>query len=163
VPEGAGWTLDSRRCISYLTIELRGPIPEEHRAGVGEHVFGCDICQDVCPWNSKAPVTADAAFRAENISLEELGNLSPEDFRHRFRASPLSRAKYAGMLRNAAVAMANAGVERYAGVLATLAKHPDAVVREHAEWALRQPGQVSAPNGSESPPPIPPKASPHSR
>ena len=107
VPSSEGWKLDSRRCISYLTIELRGPIPEELQAGVGEQVFGCDICQDVCPWNSRAPFTDDPDFAGTTISLEALAQLTPEEFRVRFGQTPLARAKHAGMLRNAAVALAN--------------------------------------------------------
>ena len=107
VPEGDGWTLDARRCISYLTIELRGPIPEELHAGMGDHVFGCDICQDVCPWNSRAPVTDDPDFAGLAISLEQLAQLSPEEFRQRFKHTPVARAKYTGLLRNVAVAMSN--------------------------------------------------------
>jgi epoxyqueuosine reductase len=107
IPQGAGWTLDSRRCISYLTIELRGPIPEEHHAGIGAHVFGCDICQDVCPWNRRAPMTAEPAFQPVPVSLTELVSMSPEAFRERFRNTPVARTKHAGILRNAAIAIAN--------------------------------------------------------
>lgn len=109
VPENGGWTLDSRRCISYLTIELRGPIPEEHHAGIGDHLFGCDICQDVCPWNRRAPVTAEPAFQGSPISLESITAMTPESFRERFRHTPILRTKHAGLLRNAAVVMANLG------------------------------------------------------
>lgn len=115
VPSEHGWTLDARRCISYLTIELRGPIPEELRAGVGDHVFGCDICQDVCPWNSKAPVTADPDFAGSPIALDALARLSPEEFRERFRESPIARAKYEGLLRNVEVAMNNMAVRTEKG------------------------------------------------
>jgi len=107
VPQGDGWTLDARRCISYLTIELRGLIPEELRAGVGDHVFGCDICQDVCPWNARAPVTEDPDFAGTAIPIAELAQLTPEAFRQRFKDSALARAKHSGLLRNVAVAMAN--------------------------------------------------------
>jgi len=107
VPSGDGWTLDARRCISYLTIELRGPIPDELRPGVSDHVFGCDICQDVCPWNSKAPVTADPDFAGSSIALDELAQLSQEAFRERFKDSPIARAKHEGLLRNVAVATSN--------------------------------------------------------
>ncbi|HEY2843848.1 MAG TPA: tRNA epoxyqueuosine(34) reductase QueG [Bryobacteraceae bacterium] len=137
VPQGDGWTLDARRCVSYLTIELRGPIPEELRAGMGENVFGCDICQDVCPWNARAAVTSDAAFTGSAIALQDLAQLSPEDFRQRFADTPVARAKYAGLLRNAAIAMGNGNSEDHRTALERLAGHPDAVVREHAEWALR--------------------------
>lgn len=107
VPRGDGWTLDARRCISYLTIELRGPIPEELHAGMGDHVFGCDICQDVCPWNAKAPITEDADFQGSPVALDTLAQLSPEEFRERFKDSPIARAKHEGLLRNVAVAIAN--------------------------------------------------------
>ncbi len=135
VPQGEGWTLDARRCISYLTIELRGPIPEELRADMGDHVFGCDICQEVCPWNARAPVTDDPAFAGTRVRLEELAHLSPEEFRDRFKDTPVSRAKYSGMLRNVALAMGNAGADNRQA-LQSLAVHSDAVVSEHARWAL---------------------------
>ena len=109
VPSPDGWQLDARRCISYLTIELRGPIPEDLPAGIGDTVFGCDICQDVCPWNARAPVTNDPDFAGSPISLERLSQLSPEEFRERFGATPVARAKYEGLLRNVAVAVANRG------------------------------------------------------
>src|SRR5580698_5984132 len=99
VPDGDSWTLDSRRCISYLTIELRGAVPEEHRAGMGRHTFGCDICQDVCPWNSRAPLTEKKAFSAREIpALENFVKLSREDFNRTLVDSPIRRAKYSGML-----------------------------------------------------------------
>ena len=108
--QGGGWQLDARRCISYLTIELRGAIPDELRAGVGDHVFGCDICQDVCPWNARAPVTNDPDFAGAPISLGALAKLSPDEFRQRFGHTSVARAKHAGLLRNVAVAIANRGV-----------------------------------------------------
>src|SRR5205807_10470865 len=92
---------------SYLTIELRGPIPEEFHEGIGQNVFGCDICQDVCPWNSRAPVTGDPAFSPSVAPVEELAALSEGDFRSRFSASPIVRAKYAGVQRNVAIVMRN--------------------------------------------------------
>jgi len=107
VPEGRDWTLDSRRCISYLTIELRGPIPEEHHAGIGDHLFGCDICQDVCPWNGRAPVTEEPAFRSSPVSIASIASLTPESFRERFRHTAIARTKHAGLMRNAAVVMSN--------------------------------------------------------
>ena len=103
VPVDDAWTIDSRRCISYLTIELRGPIPEEHHAAMGQHVFGCDICQDVCPWNSKAPVTEEPAFQAREFPEMP----SEEDFKNAFAGSPVLRAKYAGFSRNIAIAAGN--------------------------------------------------------
>lgn len=106
VSEGDGFRLDARRCISYLTIELRAPIPEELRPDIGDHVFGCDICQDVCPWNSKAPVTEDPDFAGTAIPLAELARLSPEEFRERFKDSAIARATYSGLMRNVALAAA---------------------------------------------------------
>jgi epoxyqueuosine reductase len=107
VPDGTGWTLDARRCISYLTIELRGPIPEEHHAGIGDQLFGCDICQEICPWNSNAPVTDDPAFQGSPVPIASLTALSPEAFRERFRHTAIARAKYEGLMRNAAIVMGN--------------------------------------------------------
>ena len=104
------WTLDSRLCISYLTIELRGDIPQELHAGLGPHVFGCDICQQVCPWNSRAPFTTDAAFAPvydTTPSLDELAALTAEDFRARFRHTPVARPKYDGFQRNVQIALSN--------------------------------------------------------
>lgn len=110
VREGEGWTLDSRRCISYLTIELRGPIPEDLRAGIGEHVFGCDICQEVCPWNSRAPVSDEPAFAPREIPPpEELAQMTEGHFREFARGTPLARPKYAGFQRNARQALENKG------------------------------------------------------
>jgi epoxyqueuosine reductase len=138
-PSSTAWVLDARRCISYFTIELRGAIPEEHRAAIGTHIFGCDICQDVCPWNARAPfMSATDAMEAEPFSLplEDCAYLSESQFREKFKTSPLARTKYSGFLRNAAVAMGNAGLESFREPLAHLAKHPDPVVAEHARWAL---------------------------
>ena len=103
------WELDARRCISYLTIEFRGEIPAELQGPTGRHVFGCDICQDVCPWNRKAPVTHDPAFQPRNFAppLEELAALSEEKFRAKFRGTPLWRAKHEGLRRNVAAALRN--------------------------------------------------------
>jgi epoxyqueuosine reductase len=106
VPMDDGWTLDSRRCISYLTIELRGPIPEDLHAGVGTHVFGCDLCQDVCPWNARAPVTSEPVFEPREIApFEELAQLTEAQFREFSKGTPLARPKYAGFQRNLAVAL----------------------------------------------------------
>ncbi len=136
------WAIDSRRCIAYFTIELRGPIPEEYRAAMGAHVFGCDICQDVCPWNSRAPVTEwfDNQHTSINnaLPLDECARLSESDFRLAFKDSAFSRAKYAGFLRNVAVAMGNSGLARFRQPLEMLAAHADPIVAEHARWALAQ-------------------------
>ena len=135
---GAGQGLDATLCISYFTIELRGAIPEEQRAGIGAHVFGCDICQDVCPWNGRAPVTDDPAFAPRQFAprLEELAAIPEEEFRAMFRGTPLIRARYSGFLRNVAVAMGNARHEKFRAPLEKMAESGDAVVAEHARWAL---------------------------
>ncbi|HLJ22681.1 MAG TPA: tRNA epoxyqueuosine(34) reductase QueG [Candidatus Acidoferrales bacterium] len=149
------YVLDARRCISYLTIELRGAIPPELRAPIGRHVFGCDICQDVCPWNRRAPVTPLANFqpraRAEHSlfspDLEWLLSMSEEEFREIFRGSPVKRTKWRGLLRNACVAIGNSGLRpgepRYTEICARLSKlaaSEDANLAEHARWALAQLG-----------------------
>jgi epoxyqueuosine reductase len=138
----APYELDATKCISYLTIEKRGAIPEELRAGIGRQVFGCDICQDVCPWNRRAPVTLAPEFAPRpqlvNPDLEWLARLSPDEFREMFRGSPVKRAKYAGLLRNVAIAMANSGEARFLPVLEVLCRHPDPGVAEHADWAVRR-------------------------
>jgi epoxyqueuosine reductase len=133
-----GYELDARLCIAYFTIELRGEIPEEQRSGLGRHVFGCDICQDVCPWNQRAPLTDDPAFQARNFAppLERLATLTQEEFREAFRHSPVQRAKYAGFLRNVAIAMGNSGEGKFREPLERLSGSEDAVVAESARWAL---------------------------
>ncbi|MGH9558969.1 MAG: tRNA epoxyqueuosine(34) reductase QueG [Bryobacteraceae bacterium] len=138
VPDGESWMLDARRCIAYFTIELRGEIPEAFRPAIGAHVFGCDICQDVCPWNSRAPSTAD--FEALHFApdLEKLALLSDDEFKRMFKNSPLARPKYTGFLRNVAIAMGNSGLARFKEPLKTLARHPDEVVASHARWALER-------------------------
>ena len=140
-----GYEIDARKCIAYFTIELRGTVPEEMRAGIGQHVFGCDICQDVCPWNREAPVAGEAAFEARHFApaLEDLGRLSEEEFRERFRASPVERARYAGFLRNVAIAMGNSGDVKFRAALEELARFPDEVVAEHARWGLERLGAVA--------------------
>jgi len=132
--------LDARRCISYLTIELKGAIPEELRPGVGRHVFGCDLCQDVCPWNSRRRQRGGPPFAprpgAVAPDLDELAGLDAEAFRERFRRSPVKRAKRRGLLRNVAVAMGNSRNPEHRPSLERLAGDDDPVVREHAAWAL---------------------------
>ena len=111
IPQGDGWTLDARRCISYLNIELRGPIPDEQRGSLGPRVFGCDICQEVCPWNARAPETDEPAFAARYDPappLDELAALTAEEFRARFQHTPVMRTKYDGLLRNVTLAMQGA-------------------------------------------------------
>jgi epoxyqueuosine reductase len=134
--------LDARLCISYLTIEKRGEIPEDLRAGMGRHVFGCDICQDVCPWNRKAPLTEAAEFQPReglvNPALDWLAEMKSEEFREMFRGSPVRRAKLSGLRRNAAIAMGNSGDEKFLPTLNRLAEDPDPIVADHAKWALQQ-------------------------
>lgn len=136
----APFELDARLCISYYTIELRGAAPEEARPGIGNHIFGCDICQDVCPWNSKAAVTENPAFApvTMNQPLETLASLSEREFAEMFRSSPVKRARYAGFLRNVAVAMGNSGSGKFRAPLEKMAQSGDAMVAEHARWALAQ-------------------------
>lgn len=140
VPASSGYTLDSRRCISYLTIELRGNVPEENRPGMGAHVFGCDICQDVCPWNRRAPLTGSPEFQPRHFAppLEEMAALTEEEFRTRFRETPVTRPRYAGFLRNVAIAMGNRGLERFRTPLERLAASDEPGVAEAARWALDQ-------------------------
>ena len=130
--------LDARLCISYLTIELRGPLPEALRPRMGNHVFGCDICQDVCPWNRKAPATTEPAFAPRNFAppLDRLAALTEPEFREMFRGTPVERARYQGFLRNVCIAMGNQPREEYRGRLKELAQSTEPLIAEHAKWAL---------------------------
>ncbi len=172
------YVLDARRCISYLTIELRSAIPEELRASMGNAAIGCDICQDVCPWNRKAPVTTLAAFQPRSIpeqlpspsgepesganrtegeaphgtskslwapNLELLASLSQQEFSQIFRRSAVKRAKWRGLVRNACVALGNSAIStgapefpRITNLLQRLAASDDALISEHARWALNR-------------------------
>jgi epoxyqueuosine reductase len=191
------YVMDASRCISYFNIELRGNIPEEFRTAIGANVFGCDICQDVCPWNNRsfavlggpllhgsqsdgqpgagpAPrqvATSDlyefqpmqietmrhdgtvkctgearpvaqssdtAQFSLFNPRLESLASITEQNFRRIFARSPIKRAKYRGWLRNLCVAMGNSGDRQFIAWLEAAADDPDAIVREHASWALRK-------------------------
>ncbi len=140
--------LDARRCISYLTIELRGPIPRELRPLMGTHIFGCDICQAVCPWNRRAPVSSEAAFlpRAGFATPEliPLLSLSDDEFRARFRGSPITRAKRPGLLRNVAVALGNLQDLRALPVLEVALHDAEPLLRGHAAWALARIGGSGA-------------------
>ncbi len=160
------YMLDARLCISYLTIELRGAIPEQLRPAMGRHVFGCDICQDVCPWNRRAPATESPEFQPRTISssssiareqgmaagsaeslfhprLEWLAGLGEKDFQQAFRGSPVKRAKWRGLVRNACVALGNSGVRRGTAIharvcalLQRIAASENPVLAECAGWAL---------------------------
>lgn len=187
----APYVLDASRCISYLTIELRGAIPEELRPALGRALIGCDICQDVCPWNRKPPVTRLAAFgpreavdsapaaKESNIKsagiaakaeppapssgfslfspeLETLASLTQQDFSRIFRGSAVKRAKWRGLVRNACVALGNsrlardsAAHARVCDLLARLAASEDALIAEHARWAL---SRLDAARASALPP-----------
>jgi len=147
------YVMDARRCISYLTIELRGSIPEEFREAMGRHAFGCDICQDVCPWNRKAPTTEAVDFQPREFAegeeslflpkLEWLAEMSEEEFHEVFCGSPVKRTKWRGMVRNACIALGNSGVEkateaheRVEKLLKKLAESHETVIKESAQWAL---------------------------
>lgn len=138
----APYELDSNRCISYLTIEKRDAIPEGLRAGMGRQVFGCDICQDVCPWNRKAPSGNDPELQPRpelvNPALDWLAQMTTVQFAETFRGSPVRRAKLSGLRRNAVVAMGNSGQLKFTSTLEKLALDPDPVVAEHATWALNK-------------------------
>jgi len=101
--------LDARRCISYLTVELRGPVDAELRPGMGTNIFGCDICQDVCPWNRRAPSTGDVRFAARHFAppLDEFARFGKAEFQRRFQASPVLRARHDGFARNVRIARDN--------------------------------------------------------
>ena len=141
----SAYVLDARRCISYLTIEHRGDIPEELRERIGDWVFGCDVCQEVCPWNRKAEPARDPA-RAKGAAFgapEALLALDGDAFRARFRASAIWRAKRAGLLRNAAIALGNRGDARAVPTLERALGDEEASVRRAAAWALERLGAGS--------------------
>jgi epoxyqueuosine reductase len=135
------YLLDARRCISYLTIELKGPIPRELRPAMGNRIFGCDICQEVCPWNRRfARPSPEPAFQprpgAIAPRLLELLALDDKGFRQRFRGSPIKRAKRRGLLRNVAVALGNWGSPRAIPALTQALHDWEPLIRGHAAWAL---------------------------
>lgn len=134
--------LDARRCISYLTIELRGPIPRELRAGIGDWLFGCDVCQDVCPWNHRAPESRESAFQPINgetsLSLAGLFEMDQAAFRARFRHTPLWRSKRRGLLRNAAIVLGNQRDPASVSALVRALADEEPLVRGAAAWALGQ-------------------------
>jgi epoxyqueuosine reductase len=144
----APYQLDSNRCISYLTIEQRGAIAQDMRAAMGRHVFGCDICQDVCPWNRKAPPTPAVEFQARegfvNPALQWLAEIEAEEFQKRFRGSAVRRAQRSGLRRNAAIAMGNSGDRRFMPLLEKLKADGDEFVAESAEWAAQRLRTLSA-------------------
>lgn len=142
------YRLDSNRCISYWTIEHRGPLPPAARRMVGGWVFGCDVCQEVCPWNA-APAGAvhpemELPQERGELTLERLLRLPREEYVERFRGSPMKRAKLAGLQRNAAVAMGNRLESRHVGPLAAALREGEPLVRVHAAWALGRIGGTEA-------------------
>ncbi|WP_286786595.1 tRNA epoxyqueuosine(34) reductase QueG, partial [Pseudomonas sp. UBA3153] len=141
------YVLDSRRCISYLTIELKGAIPEDLRGLIGNRVFGCDDCQIVCPWNRFARPTEQADFQPrhglDNAELAELFRWSEEEFLGRTEGSPLRRAGYERWLRNLAVGLGNAPTTiPVIEALQARRDYPSELVREHVSWALQRHGQA---------------------
>jgi epoxyqueuosine reductase len=134
--------LDSRRCLSYLTIELKGSLPEEMRPAMTEWLFGCDICQEVCPWNRKAVPgrEPELASRPDLVALDpvELLGMSEEEFRRRFRGTALWRAKRRGLLRNAALILGNRGDPAALPALRRALDDPEPVIREAARWAIER-------------------------
>ncbi len=134
----APYVLDARKCISYLTIELKGAIPHEYRKALGNRIYGCDDCQIVCPWNPYAVATEEPAFQErEGVKgLIELMQLDDEGFRSRFRKSPVKRTKRRGLLRNIAVALGNSGQTEAVPVLTQALSDPEPLIRSHVVWAL---------------------------
>jgi epoxyqueuosine reductase len=134
--------MDATRCISYLTIEHKGAIEEKLMAGMGRQVFGCDICQDVCPWNRKAPIAADAELEARaelvNPPLEWLAPMSEVEFERAFNGSSVRRAGFEGLRRNVAIAMGNSGLTRFVQQLEAWAQEADEGLRSAARWALKK-------------------------
>lgn len=136
----APYQLDATRCISYLTIEHKGSIPVALRPLLGNHIYGCDLCQDVCPWNRFATPTPDPAFhpRAENLNpvLSDLMAMTDAEFRTRFRHSPIKRIKRNRFLRNVAVALGNSKDPAALPSLRRACEDPDPLIQEHAHWAI---------------------------
>jgi epoxyqueuosine reductase len=140
--------MDARRCISYLTIELRGPIPRELRPLIGNRIYGCDICQEVCPWNSFAEPTGEAAFLPreglDGPALIEWMGMTQEEFSRRFKNSPVKRTNRRGLLRNVAVALGNWGAPEAVPALVAALDDEEPLVRGHAAWTLGQIGMEAA-------------------
>ncbi len=135
-------TIDARRCISYLTIELKDDIPTELRSSIGNWVFGCDVCQTICPWNCFASSDGDPALAPRDDLprpnlIREL-ELTPEEFNRKFKSSPIKRTKHRGYLRNVAVALGNSKDSAIVQILKKALKNREQIVREHAAWALSQ-------------------------
>jgi epoxyqueuosine reductase len=142
------YVLDATRCVSYLTIELREPIPESLRPGLGDWLFGCDICQEVCPWNRRAPLSREASFEPaagmNPVSLAELFMLTDQAFRQRFRHTPLWRPKRCGVLRNAAIVLGHQRALTATPALTAGLSDVEPPVREACAWALGRLGTSAA-------------------
>ncbi|MDP6040264.1 MAG: tRNA epoxyqueuosine(34) reductase QueG [Candidatus Latescibacteria bacterium] len=139
------YVVDSRRCVSYLTIELKGAIPRDLRSGIGDWVFGCDICQEACPWNRKyAQPTQDEPFQAREAldapNLVDLLQMDQAAFSKKFKGSPIKRTKRRGLLRNVAVALGNIGTVSDVPVLVDALHDSEVLIRQHAAWALGEIG-----------------------
>ena len=134
--------LDARRCISYLTIELKGSIPLEFRPLIGDRIYGCDTCLDVCPWNRFAAASRETAFNARPataaMQLRDFLALDDEQFRTLFRGSPIKRIKRRGLLRNVCVALGNVGTADDLPALKRAAIDPEPLIGEHAQWAIER-------------------------
>jgi epoxyqueuosine reductase len=134
--------MDASRCIAYLTIEKKGAIAEELREPMGRQVFGCDICQDVCPWNRRAPVSAKEGMLARtqmvNPELDWLARMDAAEFKRWFKGSPVERTRRKRLLRNVAIAMGNNGEQHFIGQLKAWAEAEDSVLAEAAEWAIKR-------------------------
>jgi epoxyqueuosine reductase len=143
------YVLDARRCISYLTIELREPVPIELREGVGDWLFGCDICQDVCPWNHKAPLSQERAFEPEAdrhpADALEILQLNEQQFPRRFGKTALARPQRAGLLRNAAIVLGNQKPDNALPVLISRLDDQEPLIRGAVAWAL---GRYDSPNAN---------------
>lgn len=140
--------LDARRCISYLTIELKDSIPLEFRPLIGDRIFGCDDCLDACPWNRFAQVSRESAFSARtsttDFALRDYLKLDDTQFRNVFRHSPIKRIKRRGFLRNVCVALGNVGAREDLPALEQAARDPEPLVAEHANWAIKRIQERSA-------------------
>jgi epoxyqueuosine reductase len=139
----APYQLDARRCIAYLTIELKGSIPEEMRPLIGDRVYGCDECLDVCPWNRFARTTRETRFLSSEDEgtmdrLHALLDISAAEFKRRFARSPILRVKRRGLLRNVCVVLGNIGDAEDIPALEKASGHEEPLVREHATWAIRR-------------------------
>lgn len=137
-PQGR-YEIDARLCISYFTIELHSSIPEAKRVAIGHNTFGCDICQDVCPWNRRTAASGSAPSPDLFAPpLDRLAGLTEPEFRKMFQGTAVTRVKYRGFLRNVAVAMGNSGLRKFENPLRKLAASDDPLIAEHAQWALAQ-------------------------